>query len=149
MKQLRFVIIAFVASFYLQTCFAYNHRKCMVGTRDYNGIVGVFISSSSFTTSTGDCAMFGSIKEKKQHFIAFNSEQLKVDIARGGGEYLEAYAELSGCRDSAQLMSQRLQKSFQDIYGDHEGEDNLSTFNNIESLIKSDANLKTNCKNES
>ena len=61
---------------------SYNSRKCMESTRGNFWFGGLF-STTSFITSTGDCALIGSIQQKKETYIATNLYDLKADSARG------------------------------------------------------------------
>lgn len=130
--------------------YSYNHRKCMMATRNWAAPFNVFLSTSSFFTSTGDCAMIGSIQERKQQFIAFNLDELKRDSAKGSGEYLDAYANLSGCSTIPNNpLSSVLKRNFIQIYGSNAEHGPEKVYNSIEQIISSDPTLSKECQVES
>jgi len=145
--KLRTIGITILVIAFAQATNAYNHRKCMIGTKDYAEPLGTFFSTSSFFTSTGDCAMLGSITERKQQFLAMNIDQMKVDLARGQGEYLSAYASLSGCSVNAtQKLGVSLQSNYIKVFGqalDHSPE---QAYGQIERVISSDPELLNSCR---
>jgi hypothetical protein len=59
-----------------------------------NGVTG----STQFTSSFGECAMFGYRSAgRRDAFIASNWDSLREEIALGDGDHLAALADLSGC----------------------------------------------------
>lgn len=54
--------------------------------------------STQFTSSFGECAMFGyQSTDRRDAFIASNWDSLREEIALGDGDHLAALADLSGC----------------------------------------------------
>ena len=121
----------------------YDHTKCMTWkSRGYYGVVGLFLSSSSFFSSTGACAMLGSKEERKIQFITLNEERFRNDSARGSGEYLAAYSKLLGCNSMGESkLSSEIQLNYSEVfYGEPE-----NIYNKIEKIKSSSEVLKQNC----
>lgn len=142
------LFILFVTMGILTTGYSFDSKKCFDSlARSLYHPGAVSTSTIEFSSSWGKCAMIGSIKERKQQFIAFNLDELKVDSARGNGEYAEAYANLSGCPQRAnKTFSGVLQDNFTQIYGDHADHDPEAVYNLIEQIISSDPTLSKDCK---
>lgn len=68
-------------------------------------------SSLQFISSTGECSMLGQVDHDSKVFIAHNLDKLKVDFARGRGEYAMAFASIYGCNREGQLLFPSLLKS--------------------------------------
>jgi hypothetical protein len=95
-----------------------------------------FISSSQWTSSTGACAMVGIIEDQKKYFIAQNLEPLKIDSARGNGEYLNAYLNLSGCSQNQMPHVQKMiQNNFTNIYGTDLANSPEKSYERIEAIL--------------
>lgn len=90
--------------------FSFNWNKCrrnVLNSAEGNKILGITMagsSTSSFVSSTGECAMIGKTDHDAKVFIANNKDKLLQDFAKGEGEYARSFAELYGC----DLASQRL-----------------------------------------
>lgn len=142
MKKLLIISIILFSS----SCLAYNHSKCRK-TLHSSFLFGGVMSTSSFVSSTGDCAMIGMAEHDKKVFIAHNLDQITIDAARGQGEYLSAYASLSGCSKSAsEKFGNTLQNNFTKVFGqklDHSPE---QTYGRIEGVISNDPELRKLCR---
>lgn len=100
-------------------------------------------STSQFVSSSGSCSAVAETEFQKKYFIAQNLEPLKIDSARGRGEYLSAYLSLSGCSGNARKEYSRfLQNNFTKIYGEKLDNSSLQVYERLEWLIKNDENLK-------
>lgn len=138
-----FPVIFFV--FYVSSSMAFNWDRCSDKVFFSGNGVGIFLSTSSFVSSTGSCKAIGEVDQKK-YFIAQNYEPLKIDLARGGGEYLYAYAEFFGCTGEARLeYSGYLQRNFIKIYGEKLDNSTERIFINIEQIVKENKNLSLAC----
>lgn len=139
--------------FIISPCYAFNWNKCKTGMRKYaqgpiNG--SALISSTQFTTSWGDCAMIGMASHDKKVFLAHNIEELKTDSARGGGEYLSAYATLSRCTpSSASELSKSIQLNFSLIYGKDISKTPEAVYEAMERMIQTDPVLALGCVHKS
>lgn len=95
---MKFLIIVFIV--FSNFAWGYNSSRCKRMIDSYGSLnPGRFmISSSSFITSTGDCAAIGMTSEERaQSFYAFNSDKVLEDLAKGNGEYLSSIEHLWGC----------------------------------------------------
>lgn len=128
----------------VNSIYAFNSSKCSKIT---NGVLGGLLSTTSYVFSTGDCAMIGMAEHDKKVFIAHNLDQMTIDAARGQGEYLSAYASLSGCSKSAsEKFGNTLQSNFTKVFGhklDHSPE---QAYGKIEGVISNDPDLKKLCR---
>jgi hypothetical protein len=75
--------------------------------------------TSQSTSSWGECSLFAEFirKERMKIFMAENLNELKMDIASGSGEYLQAASEIYLCRhDKQQAMSEVFRGHFKKIF---------------------------------
>ena len=141
-KLLFLTIFLFVST----KSFAFNFDKCskVMGRL---GPWGFLTTSGQFTTSTGDCAMLGQLENNKKNFIAQNFEILKQDFAKGQGEYLFTYANLSGFSgNDGNIFSQKIKKNYTRVFGENLKLAPEQSYKQIELLIKTDPELKNICK---
>ncbi|MCK5072842.1 MAG: DUF3015 family protein [Bacteriovoracaceae bacterium] len=126
---------------------AFNWKKCR---KNYTGhwfpamftLVG---SSSSYISSTGDCSAFAMVQEnKKKLYVAQNLDNLQIDIARGQGEYLDAYAALSGCHKS-EYFNKILQSNYKTIFGENIDSSPHEVYEATNELIELSTELKGTC----
>lgn len=104
--------------FHANTSVAFNWDLCSKKVGFGGNGLGLFVSTSSFISSTGHCSAIGQIEDQKKHFIAHNLDRLIIDSSKGAGEYLSAYLLLSGC--SSNKINETgiiIQKNLQSIYG--------------------------------
>lgn len=140
--------IIIITIMFLSMSFNWSKCKKFLG----GGIMGgdFIVSTSSYITSTGPCAMIGQSAHDKKVFLAQNFEELKTDSARGGGEYLSAYATLSGCTpSSASVLSKSIQQNFTLIYGKDISKTPEAVYEAMERMIQSDLVLASGCLNRS
>lgn len=66
---------------------------------DYTSQAATFgsTSSTSYVSSTGDCAALAKADDERKMFIADSLTKLKVEAAEGQGEHLTSLATLYGC----------------------------------------------------
>lgn len=83
--------------------FAFGWEKCRRIASRGNGL-GLFISTTSYLSSTSDCSMLGQVEHNQKLFIAQAYEPLQVEIARGRGEFVDAFAETSKCNDHGKIV---------------------------------------------
>tara|TARA_Y100000590_G_scaffold470768_1_gene669804 strand:- start:34833 stop:35156 length:324 start_codon:yes stop_codon:yes gene_type:complete len=102
------------------------------------------VSTSSYVSSTGDCAAIGKTQEQKR-FLVQNFENLKKDISRSGGEYLTSFSKLANC-DAFTLLElpNRLRINLKQIYGDDFQSNAEDVYNRISELVRADKELS--CK---
>ncbi len=111
------------------TAHAFNWSRCQNSQPVQGNASGIFELSSTAVSNTavsvtqgisswGDCSLLGEVKNVRRTFIAQNLKYLEQDIAKGSGEYLEAYARLHDC--SPEGISQygiRVKKEYFGIAG--------------------------------
>lgn len=108
--------------------------------------VAVPVSTSQFISSTGSCSAIAIAEYQKKEFLANNYEPLKIDLARGGGEFAFTYAELSGCSGGARKKySGYLQKNFLRIYGVKLENSIEEIYNHMVQVILENKNLVELC----
>lgn len=146
-KKLLYVF--FILMFSVQVN-AFNWNKCEQRMhREWPG-ADLLSSTSSYLSSTGDCAMIGQIEYDKKVFIAENLDTLKIESAQGSGEYISTYAMLSGCdQKSAKAFAPFVKKHFYEIYGRDLSNPPEKIYEQMESLLSSDAMLGKSCSSRS
>lgn len=113
----------FIACLLFHTCsYGFDWNKCK---RNESLIPGGqhFSSTTSFFSSTGDCSMIGKKSHDEKVFFVQNLEEIKIDVARGGGEYLSAFSSYSSCQGTGR----QLQGKYENIFV----MDLESSFNNL------------------
>ena len=137
--------------------YAFNNQRC-ISKYDFMSNQGeaffatttrptdVSSTSSQFTSSWGECSALG-MREQREVFIASNADQLMIDSARGGGEYLEALADLSGCHDgpARKQFYSAMQKNFEAVYLNRSDSPD-AIGKRIDKVILSQPELKRMCK---
>jgi hypothetical protein len=76
-----------------------------------SGAAYLTTSAFQYISSTGACAMDGQIDQDSKKIIADNWEHLKVDFAKGHGEYAMAFASMYGCDHEAQKIFPKIIKN--------------------------------------
>lgn len=96
---------------------AFDWNRCNRNVLSEALIGGGLLSTTSFFTSTGDCAMIGEKSHDEKVFFAQNFEEIKIDVARGGGEYLTAFTKYGNCSNfDLMKFSKNAQENFEDLY---------------------------------
>lgn len=106
----------------------------------------VSTSEAQSTSSTGECSLFAIEERKNQRdlYITQNFDQIKMNIAKGSGEHLEALAWFSFCEDGVKAdFNQQLQKHYEDFYM-KSGKPNLLA-ENIDQVMGEDQGIKNKC----
>lgn len=116
--------------------FAFNWDNCSKKVGFGGNGLGLFVSTSSFVSSTGHCAAIGQVEDQKKHFIAHNLDRLIIDSSKGAGEYLSAYLLLSGCSSSKiNETGIIIQKNLQSIYGNNLEKKPEESYKSIDALL--------------
>lgn len=76
------------------------------------------ISTSSYVTSTGDCAAFAKAEEDRNQYIAQTFTEIRMEAAEGQGDHVSSLATLYGCdsqvkTDFANMLKKNHNKIFQ------------------------------------
>ena len=146
MKKLTLIVLQLL--FLLNPAQAYNTDRCASAMSHRGAPWFPDVSSTSeFTTSTGPCSLIG-MRDQRKVYITSNIDNLLIDSARGGGEYVEALANLSGCptAESRHALSRELQKNFSEVYFKGTATRSESEISSsIDRVIKDNGKLKKQC----
>lgn len=83
-----------------------------------NGIL-LPIVTIGMTFGTSNCTQHKIVLKEKEslHFATMNHFELKADMAKGGGEYLSAFASTIGCPTAVQTrLNDQLRDNFSSVY---------------------------------
>ena len=141
------IVLALILSFFCENIQAFDWDSCMKDkfAESFQLMMPV-ISSTQFMSSWGGCAMIGIANHDKKVFLAHNLDQIQNDSARGGGEYLQAYSQLSGCdSDASKKLSIILKENFIKIYGVDGSKQPQEIYESMEEIMKSDPNISSGC----
>lgn len=128
------------------SCLGFDWNKCKKAAGPYT-VGAITVSTSSFLSSTGGCAMIGIAEHDKKVFLVNNFENLKIDSAIGAGKYLSNYAILAKCnKKSANMFPKVFHKNFIKIYGAKNNNTPKEVYRNIENIIANDPILSIGCK---
>ena len=102
-------------------------------------------STSSFVSSTGDCAAIGLNKvDRPKLFFVENFEQIRIDAAIASGEHLYTFASMIGCNDvGARDLVISLKENYSDVFKTKEIK---VVYRNIENMISKSAGPKNKCQ---
>jgi hypothetical protein len=84
----------------------------------------------------------------REEFVNENLYALKVDSAKGEGEYLQALAALSGCegRDAQNYFGAKVRSHFDSIYDGSLDQDPDAVLGQIDQLIQGDPEMQRACR---
>ncbi len=125
---------------------AFNWRRCNRYIKKVDHIGSPILSSSSFFSSSGDCAMIGAVEQKKQTFIAINMDQFKIEASQGEGEYLSAFSNLSSCSAvGEEYLKSTLQRNYSSIFGHESSRSASEVYSRIQNLMLNDLVIRSEC----
>lgn len=105
------------------------------------------ISMSQTTSSTGGCSLFKKAGNLRLEFIKHNFENVKIECAKGGGEFIQAYAQLSGCDSKTiPLTAKAFHNNFTFIFGELTEHNPELVYKKIDAVINTDKVLNLGCK---
>lgn len=124
-------VIFIVMMMFLTVGFSWKKCKYQPSISGF-GIIAPTTMSGQFTSSTGGCSALGSKEEVRKTYYALNFEKLKSDVAKGGGEYLTGFLDMSKCsaNETGEVVS-HLKSS----YGNFFNSSPESTYPNVTSLV--------------
>lgn len=135
-------VISVLLFFFISTAYAFNWEVCKKEWIKDSGtlIVGSFmISSTQFTSSWGSCSALKTREDERQHFVAINFENLKIDLARGQGGFIDSYARLYNCTENDTVeLKNILRNNYKNIFGP------TLELNSEEFYLKANTLLKNN-----
>lgn len=97
------------------------------------------------TSGTSNCSANSFVYNEMEatHFAEANLPSLKIEMARGTGENLTAFAQTLGCKDTPALANMTKSK-YSEIFPSNET-DAHQMLNNVKSEIQSHPELKNSC----
>ena len=145
----------FLATFISNYAHAFNSDRCgnlfpKTGGTHYPWFSPLYVSTmgpstTSYFSSFGPCAMYGSSDTLRTVFVDESLAPLKVDASRGKGQYLNALAELSGCpTDQYGKFSSTMQAHYEKVFPDKA--DSKSILAQVDQVLKSEPDLKKSCR---
>jgi hypothetical protein len=102
------------------------------------------------TSGTSNCTAGGVVKAEREQaaFAEVNFQDLKRNMASGGGEYLSSFATLLGCEDSAKpALFQMTQSKLESILPSVKSGP-IDLVVGVKAQIKADARLANRCTDE-
>lgn len=156
MKKL---LIATIALFSLNTL-ADSSVGCGLGSLIWkkNSIVSALFratTNASFssqlfgiTTGTSGCTQHSIVKRDMApvYYAEANMENLRMEMAMGEGEYLEAFAATLGCEMSDQKLFNDVTKAQYETIFKTDTNTPAKMLNNVKSVINQNATLKNTCE---
>lgn len=141
------ILFCFLTLFSFEYAYAYKSSKCNAFIDRHNGLgVGWAMSTTSYISSIGPCAMIGMLEHDKQVFIAHNFDNLMKESAQGRGEYLQAFATIAGCDGKSKLkLPNSFQQNFKMIYEERADKDVEKVYRAINEVLKNDPILSIGC----
>lgn len=123
-KKIRAITILLVI-FFVPNVKAYDWDKCRKSLAKlgkdsgmYGGIATTTVFPSQFSSSWGACSALGKPEENRMAFFNDNFDMLKVDFARGDGEYVTTYISFYQCSDTGKKDFIKLVRSnYKHIFG--------------------------------
>jgi hypothetical protein len=84
----------------------------------FAGTTNDFYSNNTFgvTLGTSNCVPDQAGEMAAQMFLDSNRQTMENDVARGGGETLEAFFDIAGCGTSRSQVGELLQKNYEGIF---------------------------------
>jgi hypothetical protein len=112
---------------------------------------GTFASQTfGITSGTSNCTSGGVVKAQREQaaFAEVNFQDLKRNMAAGGGEFLMSFATLLGCEDSAKPTLAKMTQSKYESILPTEKTTPMQMLSGVKTQIKSDARLSQSCSDE-
>lgn len=112
---------------------------------------GTFASQTfGITSGTSNCGANGVIKSQREQaaFAEVNFQDLKRNMAAGGGEFLTSFATLLGCEDSAKPTLAKMTQSKYEVILPTTQSGPMDLLSGVKTQIKSDPALANSCSDE-
>ena len=112
---------------------------------------GTFGSQTfGITSGTSNCTSGGVVKAQREQaaFAEVNFQDLKRNMAAGGGEFLTSFATLLGCEDSAKPALAKMTQSKYESILPTEQTTPMQMLSGVKTQIKADARLSQSCSDE-
>jgi hypothetical protein len=129
------------------------HGRFVKKDKGGSGFGAQLLTSSTTITSLSSTALTSGgdmLKEVayRDEFINENLYALKVDSAKGQGEYVQTLATLSGCDSPAaqKQFAQELRTHFEDVYTASSQQDAGQIADQIDSMIQANPKMQQSCR---
>jgi len=112
---------------------------------------GTFASQTfGITSGTSNCVAGGVVKAQREQaaFAEVNFQDLKRNMATGGGEFLTSFATLLGCEETAKPALAKMTQSKYEAILPSEKTTPIEMLTGVKAQIKSDAQLAGSCSDE-
>jgi Protein of unknown function (DUF3015) len=108
------------------------------------------IQSFAITSGTLNCAAGGVIKAQREQaaFAEVNFQDLKRNMAAGGGEFLTSFATLLGCEDAAKPALARMTQAKYESILPTEKTSPMEMLAGVKAQMKTDPALAGSCSDE-
>jgi Protein of unknown function (DUF3015) len=111
---------------------------------------GTGVQTFGITSGTSNCVSGGVVKAEREQaaFAEVNFQDLKRNMAAGGGEFLTSFSTLLGCEDSAKPAFFKMSQNRYESILPSENATPMQLLAGIKAQIKSDAHLAVACTDE-
>jgi hypothetical protein len=112
---------------------------------------GTFANQTfAITSGTSNCGSGGVIKAQREQaaFAEVNFQDLKRNMATGGGEFLTSFATLLGCEESAKPALAKMTQSKYEAILPSEKTTPMEMLSGVKTQIKTDTQLSGSCSDE-
>lgn len=130
--------------------YSFNWNKCKDFRKRHENFIAPtasLSSTTSFFSSIGECAMIGELEHDKKVYYVHNFDKMKIDFAKGVGEFADSFAEMHGCDHNGQRYFMKMMKSNLSELLDVESKNSLEwTYLYLESQFRRNSFLLSHCK---
>lgn len=109
---------------------------------------GIFANQTfGITSGTSNCASGGIIKAQREQaaFAEVNFQDLKRNMATGGGEFLTSFATLLGCEDAAKPALAKMTQAKYETILPTEKTSPMQMLSGVKAQIQADTTLANSC----
>jgi hypothetical protein len=113
-----------------------------------NGSFGT--QTFGITSGTSNCTSGGIIKAEREQaaFAEVNFQDIKANMAAGGGEFLSSFATLLGCEDSSKVTLAKMSQDKFEVIVPSAATTPIQMLTTIKQQIKASPTLATHCTDE-
>jgi hypothetical protein len=104
----------------------------------------------AITSGTSNCASGGIIKAQREQaaFAEVNFQDLKRNMASGGGEFLTSFSSLLGCEDKAKPALAKMAQTKYEVILPSDKTTPMQMLGGVKAQIKADPTLASSCSDE-
>lgn len=119
-KKLQIILLLFLACF-ANIAHPYDWDKCkrsMLKTREAYLLALTTISPIQYTSSWGACSAMGKPEDDRKAFFNDNFSMLKINFARGSGEYVTTFINFYKCSNVGSVGFLKIvRNNFKNVFG--------------------------------